>query len=92
MSRTAEIVTFPELPEHRLRRAIARLDAALEEQAQAVGGFRAGISGLGDAVEDLGRSTQEYRVALDGLARQLGRTRDAAHALEARATALARPG
>ena len=53
----AEILTFPNSGERRLRMALRNLDAALEEQRQAVAAFRAELAQLGSAMQSLGEST-----------------------------------
>jgi ABC-type transporter Mla subunit MlaD len=92
MFQSAEVLSFPELPEHRLRRAILRLEEALQEQGRAVAGFRATLAELATAVGSLDETVEDYRGALDGAAWQVGRAQASARALEARANSMARRG
>jgi chromosome segregation ATPase len=64
---TAEILPFPprapaatRSPEERLRRALAELDAALDEQRAAVAEFRSHLGELGGAVSGLEDTLLKY--------------------------------
>lgn len=78
----AETVRLPHPPETRLRAALRALEQAMEEQRLALAEFRQGLSGLGDAVDGLGRSAARFGDALDGLGRQVDDARHAALRLD----------
>ncbi len=85
MPPTAEILSFPEKPEDRLRRALQALDRALKEQSMAVAGLRREMGALSGAVAELGGSLRSY-------SRGLAETREAvlgAHAEARRLEAMA---
>ena len=83
MSQAVTLLTFPDRPEYRLRRAMMQLEEALREQGEALAGFRPRLSDLSTAVDGLDQSMQEYRGALDGAAEGVGRAQDAAEILQA---------
>jgi multidrug resistance efflux pump len=72
---SAEILPFPpKRPQpDRLAAALARLDAALAEQRQAVGNWCAAIADLRAGMERLGASTELLQTRLGGLAADVGR-------------------
>jgi hypothetical protein len=82
---SATILTFPEQPEDRLRRALRALDAALDNQAMAVACLRRELRALSGAVEDLGDSLQGYAGGLRGTQAALARAGTQARRLEATA-------
>lgn len=86
----AELLAFPSRPEDRLRRALRKLEAALEEQGSAVAGFRADLSALSGAVMGLGQSLQGYRNTLAEAGAAADQAHAAARLLEARADAMLR--
>ena len=70
---SAEILPFPQAvraelpapsPEERLRDALAQLDAALDEQREAVAEFRSNLGELGGAVAGLETSLRRYACQL----------------------------
>jgi len=75
----AQLLSFPERAESRLRLALWRLDAALSAQRKAIAGLRAELTSLGDALAGVESSLQSYRGALGEAAAGLDRA-----ALEAR--------
>lgn len=77
----ARLLAFPDTPEHRLRRALGALDAALAEQRSAVAEFRAQIDGLRDAVAKLDGSAHALRGSLAGAADNTARAQAAAREL-----------
>lgn len=88
---TAAILDFPHQPEDRLRLAMRRLEAALEEQAVALAGFRAALGDLSGAVRGLEGGLAEYQAGLREAGAQVAVAHQAAKALEATADkALAR--
>ena len=90
MADTAELLAFPARPEDRLRRALRKLEAALQEQGVAVAGFRADLSSLSSAVGGLDQSLRSYRVRLTEVADAAGAANDAARRLEATADQMLR--
>lgn len=82
---TAELLAFPSRPEDRLRRALRKLEAALQEQGVAVAGFRADLTALSSAVVGLDSSLHAYRSRLAEAAGAADQAHDAARRLEARA-------
>jgi len=88
MSRTAEILPFPEKPEDRLRRALRALDLALVEQGAAVAGLRQELGALSSAVGDLGSSLQAYSGVLAATQEEVLGAHAEARRLEATAAAM----
>lgn len=84
----AELLAFPDTDERRLRRALRALDAALAEQRQSVAEFRAQLSALKGAVDQLGCSAQDLTVALADAADEASRAQAAAEQLAATAEAM----
>jgi hypothetical protein len=87
---SAELIAFPNRPEDRLRRALRKLEAALQEQGVAVSGFRADLTALSSAVVGLDTSLQTYRSRLAEAAGAADQAHDAAIRLEARADQMLR--
>lgn len=81
----ADILTFPQKPEDRLRAALRRLDDALAEQKLAFTEFRTNLAALGGAVAGLETSVQEYQGSLAATQGDLARSQAAARRLEATA-------
>jgi hypothetical protein len=71
----------------RLQRALAALNAAVENQRMAVAVWRGALAELGKTVNGLGGSLQRYRSNLDGLAVRVGALRAQAVQLERTADA-----
>lgn len=85
----AEILPFPDNGPARLSRALARLDAALQEQAAAVRGFRAAVFDLKAEVGRLEDGLQGYRASLEDTAGSLMATRAVLRTLDRTADGLA---
>lgn len=81
----ADILTFPQKPEDRLRAALRRLDDALAEQKLAFTEFRTNLAALGGAVAGLETSVQDYQGSLAATQEDLARSQAAARRLEATA-------
>jgi hypothetical protein len=89
-SPTAQIIPFrprrpPETHEpgnERLQRALAALNAAVEDQRVAVASWRGALTDLTKVVSGLGDSLQRYRSSLDGVAARVGSLRTQAVQLE----------
>ncbi|OYW09494.1 MAG: hypothetical protein B7Z53_02850, partial [Rhodospirillales bacterium 12-71-4] len=64
----ADILTFPNSQERRLRVALRNLDAALAEQREAIAAFRAEMAALGTAVAGLGASSRTLQERLSDAA------------------------
>ena len=64
----ADVITFPNKPEDRLRVALRELETALTDQALAFQEFRLNMAVLGTAVGGLERSLESYRGTLDAVA------------------------
>jgi hypothetical protein len=77
----AGLVTFPDTPERRLRRALVALDAALAEQRSAVAEFRAQIGALRDTVARLDGSACALGTTLASAAQSADRAQAAAREL-----------
>jgi Sec-independent protein translocase protein TatA len=88
----AAIIAFPNSGERRLRIAIRNLDAALEEQRQAVAAFQAELAHLGQAVQGLGASAQGLQDRLHEAAEDTALAHDAALRLQQTAAAMDRVG
>lgn len=84
----AELLAFPDTDERRLRRALRALDAALDEQRRSVAEFRAQMSALKGAVDQLGASAQDLTIALADAAGEASRAQAAAQQLVATAEAM----
>jgi hypothetical protein len=84
----AALFPFPDTPERRLRRALRRLDAALDEQRVAVAAFRAEIAALSGAVAALGDRAAGLRATLGDAAAETDRAHAAARQLMTTASAL----
>ncbi|MGK7861561.1 hypothetical protein [Falsiroseomonas sp. E2-1-a4] len=89
---SGDIVTFPNSNERRLRVALRNLDAALAEQRDAIGLFRAELAALGSAVNGLGDSAQALKERLHEAAEDTALARDAALRLQQTAEAMTRAG
>ncbi len=61
----AEVISFPNKPEDRLRVALRELEHALSDQALAFQEFRMNMALLGTAVGGLERNLESYRGTLD---------------------------
>ncbi|MBR0664041.1 hypothetical protein GXW71_06690 [Roseomonas hellenica] len=85
-SDSASVLPFPGRDANRLRLAIRGLEAALEEQARAMAGFRASMSELSGAVAGLKRGTEAYHHQLGKLGSRVGEAHAAARRLEDTAT------
>lgn len=83
---STSIVAFPARDSNRLRLAIRGLEAALEEQARAMAGFRASMAELSGAVAGLKRGTEAYHHRLGELGTLVGTANAAARRLEGTAT------
>lgn len=89
-STTAQIIPFPLRPQplthdqgnERLQRALAALNAAVEDQRIAVASWRGALADLTKAVSGLGNNLQRYRCSLDGVAARVGNLRTQALQLE----------
>ncbi len=77
----AGLVSFPDTPERRLRRALGALDSALAGQRNAVAEFRAQIEGLRDTVARLDGSAGALGTRLAKAAQDADRAQAAARAL-----------
>ncbi|MGK7866543.1 hypothetical protein [Falsiroseomonas sp. E2-1-a20] len=86
----AAIVAFPNSNERRLRIALRNLDAALEEQRQAVAAFRAELAQLGSAMQGLGASAQGLQDRLFEVAEDNALAHQAAQRLQQTAAAMDR--
>jgi hypothetical protein len=82
---SAEILSFPNRAEERLRNALAALDAALLDQKLAIEEFQANIGLLGGAVAGLETSLRRYACDLASTQADVLATREAAVQLEATA-------
>jgi septation ring formation regulator EzrA len=91
-ARDAAILTFPNSGERRLRIALRNLDAALEEQRQAVAAFRAELAHLGSAIQELGDSAQGLQDRLHEVAEDNSLAHEAALRLQQTAAAMDRMG
>jgi hypothetical protein len=87
--RTAEIIPFPVrspepavlLPQDRLTRALASLNAALAEQRVAVAAWRDNLADLKASTGGLGESLEQYRTSLGNLGQGIETLQTQAHAL-----------
>ncbi|MBY0336057.1 MAG: hypothetical protein K2X11_05545 [Acetobacteraceae bacterium] len=77
-----QIVPFPGRPEDRLRHALRNLEAALDDQARAIGAFRDGIASLGHAMHELEGTVTEFRGRLGEVGLDLAEAREQALRLE----------
>lgn len=88
---SADILLFPQrapaepTPEERLRNALAALDAALEEQREAVAEFQSHLGELGGAVAGLENSLRKYACQLTTTQADVLAAQDGARQLEATA-------
>ncbi|WP_135470080.1 hypothetical protein [Crenalkalicoccus roseus] len=78
----AELLRFPQRPDDRLRLAMRRLDAALEDQQRAVAAWRGYLADLSRATQALGVSLSLYQDRLDGAGEAVRRAGDEARRLE----------
>lgn len=85
-SDSASVLAFPARDGNRLRLAIRGLEAALEEQARAMAGFRASMAELSGAVAGLKRGAEAYHQQLGELGTLVGTANAAARRLEGTAT------
>ncbi|WP_431284293.1 hypothetical protein ACQW02_05635 [Humitalea sp. 24SJ18S-53] len=60
----ATILSFPKIPQDRLRIALRKLEAALAEQAEAVAALRGEIGALKEATQGLQKGFAEYQESL----------------------------
>ena len=85
-TKSAEIIAFP-VPqitqEERLARALAKLDAAVAQQREAVGNWRDSIHALHDTMQQLGQSVQTLHDSLGDIGAQNAAVHDEAVRLEA---------
>lgn len=88
---SAEILLFPQrtraepTPEERLRAALAKLDAALEEQREAVAEFQSHLGELGEAVAGLETGLRKYACQLTTTQSDVLAVQEGARKLEATA-------
>ncbi|MCK8783667.1 hypothetical protein M0638_04630 [Roseomonas sp. NAR14] len=68
MDGAARLIAFPASPQDRLRLSARRLEAALQEQAEAIRDFHASVGELSVAMGRLRHNVGNYRAALDELA------------------------
>lgn len=83
------VISFPNKPEDRLRRALRELEHALSEQTLAFQEFRLNIAVLGGAVGGLERSLESYRGTLDAVALDVAEAHHLAREAVTRAELLA---
>ena len=83
----AEILPFPDNGRARLARALARLDASLAEQAEAVRGFRTAVLDLKHEVGRLEDGLGAYRCSLEDTAVSVMEARASLRRLERSADA-----
>lgn len=81
----ATIYHLPMSADARLRLAMRSLDAALEEQREAIAGLRAAFTKLGASVNGLSDGLAAYGSALDQTQRDVARARGEAERLAATA-------
>ncbi len=86
----AELLSFPDTPDRRLRRALRMLDEALAEQRTAVAAFRDNLAALDGAVSGLSGSAMALHGALEGAAAETARAMLAAQELTATAALMDR--
>ncbi len=80
---SAAILAFPTSSQTRLRRSLADLDEALDEQRAALAAWRAALADLRDATGGLKGSLEAYDSSLGGLATKVRTLNLEAHRLEA---------
>ena len=85
----AQILPFPDNGRARLARALARLHAALADQAAAAREFRSAVLDLKEQVGRLEDGLQAYRASLEDTAVNVMATRAAVRRLDQSADALA---
>ncbi|KAA2212532.1 hypothetical protein [Teichococcus oryzae] len=85
MTLPANLVEFPQSEGDRLRLALRRLEAALQEQKQAVAAFRNSLSEMREATASLSGGMQHYNAVLGETAGKVAAAGDAARALQGRA-------
>ena len=86
----ASILPFPHSNERRLRVALRKLDAALEDQRKAIAAFQSELAGLGSAIVGLGGSAQSLQDRLHETAEDTALARGAALRLRQTAEAMSR--
>ncbi len=77
MTDAAHLIAFPQKPEDRLRMALRSLEAALDDQAEALAAYRASLAELAKVVGGLEAGLIDYRDVLGAVAAEA----DAAHAI-----------
>jgi chromosome segregation ATPase len=87
--KAAEVFTFPQRPQDRLRIALHKLDEALRAQARATADFRAAMGELKSKVGGMQTGMQSYREALDRTASEIDRAVNKAKELQETARRLA---
>ncbi|MCA3377749.1 MAG: hypothetical protein INF64_11560 [Roseomonas sp.] len=88
----AEIVTFPQRPQDRLRIALHKLDEALRAQARATSDFRSAMGDLKSKVGGMQDGMVAYRDALDRTATEIDRAVKKAKELQETARRMAPHG
>lgn len=81
----AVILDFPDTEDNRLRRALRDLEAAMQDQRDAVADLRGNLADLGAAVGRLGNSAAALEAGLADTAARTAEAGDAARNLEATA-------
>ena len=71
--KAAEVFTFPQRPQDRLRIALHKLDEALRAQARATADFRSAMGELKEKVGTMQTGMHAYRDALDRTAVEIDR-------------------
>lgn len=92
MTDSSAVLSFPQLPQDRMRLAMRRLQDAIDAQAAAVRQFRAELASLRTATAGLESSLTGYGTALSGVASDLAQANAAAQELERTATRLQAAG
>ncbi|HEY4251574.1 MAG TPA: hypothetical protein VGM87_10250 [Roseomonas sp.] len=82
MADIAPVLAFPRRDADRLRLAMHGLEAAMVEQARAMAGFRASMTELAGAVDELRHGAEVYQDRLGWLGAQVGQAHAAARQLE----------
>jgi predicted RNase H-like nuclease (RuvC/YqgF family) len=91
-AKAAEIVTFPQRPQDRLRIALHKLDEALRAQARATSDFRSAMGDLKSKVGGMQDGMVAYRDALDRTATEIDRAVKKAKELQETARRMAPHG
>ncbi len=91
-AKAAEIVTFAQRPQDRLRIALHKLDEALRAQARATSDFRSAMGDLKSKVGGMQDGMVAYRDALDRTATEIDRAVKKAKELQETARRMAPHG